>query len=67
MACGWWNIAQPRKVAGRVGMIFNLMRWDEPELGYMHIYDGFEGKGYAYQKRPLPRGATRPGISALTA
>ncbi len=34
-------------VAGRVGMIFND-GWDEPELGW-HIYDGFEGKGYAYQ------------------
>ena len=28
-------------------MIFND-GWDEPELGW-HIYDGFEGKGYAYQ------------------
>lgn len=35
------------QVAGRVGVILND-GWHEPELGW-HIYDGFEGKGYAYQ------------------
>lgn len=35
------------QVAGRVGMILND-GWHEPELGW-HIYDGFEGKGVAYQ------------------
>ena len=33
--------------AGRVGMIFND-GWDEPELGW-HVFEGFEGKGYAYE------------------
>ncbi|WP_323780015.1 GNAT family N-acetyltransferase [Thalassovita sp.] len=33
--------------AGRVGVIFNE-GWDEPELGW-HIYDGFEGRGLAYE------------------
>lgn len=46
---GMWMVEHRAtgKVAGRVGMIFND-GWDEPELGW-HIYDGFEGKGYAYQ------------------
>lgn len=35
------------QVAGRVGMILND-GWDEPELGW-HIFDGFEGRGLAYQ------------------
>lgn len=34
-------------VAGRVGVILNE-GWDEPELAW-HIYDGFEGKGLAYE------------------
>ncbi len=33
--------------AGRIGMIFND-GWPEPELGW-HIYDGFEGRGLAYE------------------
>lgn len=46
---GMWMIEhrETGQVAGRVGMIYND-GWDEPELGW-HIYDGFEGKGYAYQ------------------
>ncbi len=46
---GMWMVEHraTARVAGRVGMIFND-GWDEPELGW-HIYDGFEGKGYAYQ------------------
>ncbi|KRS13814.1 acetyltransferase [Roseovarius atlanticus] len=46
---GMWMIEHRAtgSVAGRVGMILND-GWDEPELGW-HIYDGFEGKGYAYQ------------------
>ena len=35
------------QAAGRVGVIYND-GWHEPELGW-HIYDGYEGKGYAYQ------------------
>ena len=34
-------------MAGRVGVILND-GWHEPELGW-HIYDGFEGRGFAYQ------------------
>jgi RimJ/RimL family protein N-acetyltransferase len=30
---------------GRVGMIYHD-GWDEPELGW-HLFDGFEGRGYA--------------------
>lgn len=46
---GMWMVEHRAtgKVAGRVGMIYND-GWDEPELGW-HIYEGFEGKGYAYQ------------------
>lgn len=46
---GMWMVEHraSRTVSGRVGMILND-GWDEPELGW-HIYDGFEGKGYAYQ------------------
>jgi RimJ/RimL family protein N-acetyltransferase len=32
---------------GRIGVIYHD-GWDEPELGW-HLFDGFEGKGYAYE------------------
>jgi RimJ/RimL family protein N-acetyltransferase len=32
---------------GRVGVIFHD-GWDEPELAW-HLYDGFEGQGYAHE------------------
>jgi RimJ/RimL family protein N-acetyltransferase len=32
---------------GRVGVIFHD-GWDEPELAW-HLFDGFEGKGYAHE------------------
>lgn len=46
---GMWMVEHRSsgQVAGRVGMI-NNDGWDEPELGW-HIYDGFEGRGYAHQ------------------
>jgi len=46
---GMWIVEHRKsgKVAGRVGVILND-GWHEPELGW-HIYDGFEGKGFAYQ------------------
>lgn len=46
---GMWMVEhrETGAVAGRVGVIFNES-WDEPELGW-HIFDGFEGQGYAYQ------------------
>ncbi len=34
-------------LAGRVGVIFHPF-WQEPELGW-HLFDGFEGKGYAHE------------------
>lgn len=46
---GMWMVEHrdSQQVAGRVGVILND-GWHEPELGW-HIYDGFEGKGFAYQ------------------
>ncbi|RKF12899.1 N-acetyltransferase [Roseovarius spongiae] len=46
---GMWVVEhrETGRVAGRVGMILND-GWHEPELGW-HIFDGFEGQGYAYQ------------------
>lgn len=46
---GMWMIEhrESGRVAGRVGVILND-GWHEPELGW-HVYDGFEGRGYAYQ------------------
>lgn len=46
---GMWMVEhrETARVAGRVGMIYND-GWHEPELGW-HIYDGFEGQGFAYQ------------------
>ncbi|MEQ9257589.1 MAG: GNAT family N-acetyltransferase [Roseovarius sp.] len=46
---GMWVVEhrESQKVVGRVGVILND-GWHEPELGW-HIYDGFEGKGYAYE------------------
>ena len=32
---------------GRIGVIYHD-EWDEPELGW-HLYDGFEGNGYAHE------------------
>ena len=32
---------------GRIGVIYHD-GWDEPELGW-HLYDGFEGQGFAYE------------------
>ena len=46
---GMWMLEHRESggIAGRVGMIMND-GWDEPELAW-HIYDGFEGRGLAYQ------------------
>ena len=46
---GMWMVEHraSTRVAGRVGLILND-GWHEPELGW-HIYDGFEGQGFAYQ------------------
>lgn len=34
-------------IVGRIAII-NPIDWPEPEIGW-HIYEGFEGKGYAYE------------------
>ena len=46
---GFWTVAEAKTVAliGRIGLI-NHDGWPETELGW-HIYEGFEGKGYAYE------------------
>lgn len=46
---GWWMLEDKAsgQTAGRVGVGYHL-DWPEPELGW-HIYDGFEGKGLAYE------------------
>ena len=46
---GWWMLEDKSsgKTAGRVGIGYHL-DWPEPELGW-HLYDGFEGKGLAYE------------------
>ncbi len=46
---GWWVLEDKASgaVAGRVGVGYHI-DWPEPELGW-HIYQGFEGKGLAYE------------------
>jgi RimJ/RimL family protein N-acetyltransferase len=46
---GFWSVDQTTtgQMIGRVGIGFHD-GWPEPELGW-HIYDGFEGQGYAYE------------------
>jgi len=53
------------KTAGRVGMIFHD-GWDEPEFGW-HIYDGFEGKGLAFEAAQAARhyAATNQGLDGV--
>jgi RimJ/RimL family protein N-acetyltransferase len=54
---------------GRVGVIFHD-GWPEPELGW-HLYDGFEGKGYAQEAALAARAdyctrvSSRPLISII--
>ncbi|WBU52108.1 GNAT family N-acetyltransferase [Paracoccus sp. SCSIO 75233] len=46
---GLWTVEEKTtgRIAGRIGVI-NHIDWPEPELGW-HIYDGFEGKGLAFE------------------
>jgi RimJ/RimL family protein N-acetyltransferase len=54
---------------GRVGVIFHD-GWAEPELAW-HLFDGFEGKGYAYEAALAARAdyhariSSRPPISYI--
>lgn len=47
---------------GRVGVIFHD-GWDEPELAW-HLYDGFEGQGYAQEAALAARADYHARISA---
>lgn len=47
---------------GRIGMIYND-GWDEPELAW-HVFDGFEGKGYALEAARAARADYHARISA---
>ncbi|MFY0679667.1 MAG: GNAT family N-acetyltransferase [Thalassovita sp.] len=46
---GFWMLEDKatQQTAGALGII-NHEGWDEPELGW-HLYDAFEGKGYAFE------------------
>lgn len=45
---GMWSVdTRAGTFIGRVGVIHHI-GWPEPELGW-HLYEGFEGKGYAYE------------------
>ena len=46
---GFWSVdlTATGQMIGRVGVGFHD-GWPEPELGW-HIYDGFEGKGHAFE------------------
>ncbi|MCV2888113.1 GNAT family N-acetyltransferase [Ruegeria aquimaris] len=64
---GMWMVEDraTAATAGRIGFIFND-GWDEPELGW-HIFDGFEGKGYAFEASSAARtyGAQHFGLDAV--
>jgi RimJ/RimL family protein N-acetyltransferase len=47
---------------GRVGVIYHD-GWDEPELAW-HLFDGFEGKGYAHEAAVASRADYHARISA---
>lgn len=64
---GMWMVEERATgaTAGRIGFIFND-GWDDPELGW-HIFDGFEGKGHAYQAAHAARahGAQHFGLDGV--
>ena len=47
---GYWTVedAATGSIVGRVGVHNHEEKWPEPELGWQ-IFDGYEGKGYAYE------------------
>jgi RimJ/RimL family protein N-acetyltransferase len=47
---------------GRIGVIYHD-GWDEPELGW-HLYDGFEGHGYAHEAALAARADYHARISS---
>lgn len=64
---GMWMLehVETGKTVGRVGMIYND-GWEEPELGW-HIFDGFEGKGLAFEAAQIARdyAANHQGLNGV--
>lgn len=59
---GFWTVEDKAtgRVAGRVGII-NHIDWPEPELGWQ-IFEGFEGKGLAFEAAMAARHHARAVI-----
>lgn len=64
---GMWVMAlkSDDQPIGRCGFIYHD-GWDEPEIGW-HVYDGFEGQGYAFEaaKAALGVGAAKFGLDGV--
>ncbi|MGP6087610.1 GNAT family N-acetyltransferase [Antarctobacter jejuensis] len=50
---GLFTVLKDGTPIGRVGVIDHIM-WEEPELGW-HLFDGFEGRGYATEAAAAAR------------
>lgn len=64
---GYWTVEEQAtgRVAGRIGVHNHEEKWPEPELGWQ-VFDGFEGKGYAYEAAMAARAqAGRMGLGPL--
>lgn len=65
---GYWTVEDRATgaVAGRVGVHFHAVDWPEPELGW-HLFDGFEGQGYALEATRAAReaAARHAGLTRL--
>lgn len=60
---GFWSVdTKAGDFIGRIGVIFHD-GWDEPELGW-HLYDGFEGFGYAIEAARAAKADYHARISA---
>ena len=64
---GFWQIEETAtgETVGAAGFL-NPPAWDEPELGW-HLYNGFEGKGYATEAATAARtyGAKHFGLDGV--
>lgn len=64
---GMWMVEERATGAtvGRIGLIYPET-WPEPELGW-HVFDGFEGRGYAYEAASAARdtAAAQFGLTGL--
>lgn len=64
---GYWTVEEQAtgRVVGRIGVHNHEEKWPEPELGWQ-VFDGFEGKGYAYEAAMAARAqAGRMGLGPL--